>query len=299
MPIASFEELNALCLRQQKEHTLAVVCADSEHTLDAAVAAWKAKLARPVLIGSESGIRRKLAAMQFEEELPIIDINEPERAVMQAIELVRNGEADAIFKGMLETATLMRAIVRKENGMVIPGRVMSHVTMLEIPGYHKLVGVTDGALLTYPSLEQKKALIENAVEYLRGIGCEEPKVAVLAAVEKLNPKMPATVDADALRQMNESGELAGCLLAGPISYDIAMKPGAAAEKGYSHPVAGDPDLLVVPNIDVGNVLLKSLTCSARAKGAGLVLGARVPVILTSRSTGTAGKLRSIALASAL
>ena len=171
--------------------------------------------------------------------------------------------------------------------------------MLEIPNYHKLVVLTDGALMMYPSLEQKRRIIENAVGYLRDAGFEKPKVAVLAAVEKLNPKMPETVDADQLKKMNLADDLKDCIIEGPISYDLAMKPGAAEEKSYESLVAGDTDVLLVPNITVGNVLLKSLTCSAKAKGAGLVLGAKVPVILTSRSTGTDGKLRSVALACAL
>lgn len=299
MVYRTFDELIKVCQTKQKKRTMAVVCADSEHTLEAVVAARKAQIANSILIGSEEGIKQKLQAMNCEEEFPIIDVADPEGAVMQAVELVQQGKADAIFKGMVETATLMRAIVRKENGLLPAGNVMSHITMLEIPNYHKLVVLTDGALMTYPSLEQKRRIIENAVGYLRDAGFEKPKVAVLAAVEKLNPKMPETVDADELKKMYLAGDLKDCIIEGPISYDLAMKPGAAEEKSYESPVAGDTDVLVVPNITVGNVLLKSLTCSAKAKGAGLVLGAKVPVILTSRSTGTDGKLRSVALACAL
>ena len=251
----------------------------------------------PILIGNGEDLKTRATAWGL-ENARIIDAENDQDAVNKAVALIREGEGDILLKGLVDTAVIMRAVVSKENGLCARG-VLSHLTLTQIPTYHKLLGVTDCALLTYPTLEQKKAAIINSVEFLAALGIETPKVAVLAAVEKVNPKMPETVDADALKQWGLSGEAGDCLIEGPISYDLAMRPGAAAIKGFNSPVAGDPDLLCVPNLTVGNVLIKALTCSAKAVSAGLILGAKVPVIVTSRSSSVATKAMSIRMAAAI
>lgn len=276
---------------------LVVACANEDHTLEAVSLAVKEGCVEPVLIGDETAVRARAAAWGL-ENAQIIHAQDDLEAVNKAVALIREGEGDILLKGLVDTAVIMRAVVNKESGICARG-VLSHLTLTQIPTYHKLVGVTDCALLTYPTLEQKKAAIVNAVEFLAALGIQTPKVAVLAAVEKVNPKMPETVDADALKQWGLSGEAGDCLIEGPISYDLAMRPGAAAIKGFDSPVAGDPDLLCVPNLTVGNVLIKSLSCSAKAVAAGLILGAKVPVIVTSRSSSVATKAMSIRMAAAI
>ncbi len=199
------------------------------------------------------------------------------------------------MKGKLETGALMKAVVNRETG-IRRGGALSIVAMMESPYYHKVFAVTDVGLMTYPTLEQNKAIVENAVRLFRSLGHERPKVAILAAVEKANDKMPDTLDARALKEMNLNGELPDCIVEGPISYDLCMDKESAAIKGYDSPVAGDPDMLVVPDIVAGNILAKCLTCTGGAKTFGTVCGAKVPIVITSRSAPAEDKNRSIILA---
>lgn len=199
------------------------------------------------------------------------------------------------MKGKLETGQFMKAIVKKENGL-LAGGLLSLVGLYEHSNYHKLLAVTDQGLNTYPDLNGKKNIVINAVKLMRSLGVDEPKVAVLAAVEKVNPKMPESVDGAELKKMNQEGEITNCIVEGPISFDLAIKQGAAAIKGYESPVAGDADILVVPDIAAGNILVKCMTDYAGAMTAGTILGAKVPVIVTSRSAEASDKYYSIALA---
>lgn len=210
---------------------------------------------------------------------------------------IHEGGADFLMKGKIQTADLLSAVVNKEEGLRT-GKVMSHVVFNEIPNYHKLLVLTDGGMMMYPDLNKKKEICENAVGTLRTLGYDKPKVAVLAAVEKVNPKMPETVDADALKTMNKSGELADCIVEGPISYDLTMSKESAAIKGFESPVTGDADIVLVPNITVGNVLGKSLIYSAGAKMAGFIVGAKVPIVLTSRGSTSEEKYLSLVLSAA-
>ena len=200
------------------------------------------------------------------------------------------------MKGKMETGPFMKAIINKKNDMMAGGRI-SLVGLFEHPtAYHKLLAVTDMGMNTYPDLEGKKDEINNAVKLLHALGIECPKVACLCAVEKLNPKMPETVDADALKKMNAAGQIPGCIVEGPISFDLAIKKESADLKGYESPVAGDADLLLVPDITCGNVLVKCMTEYAGATTAGAMLGAKCPLIITSRSAAASDKYYSIALA---
>ena len=276
----------------------AAVWAGESHILEAALDARKKYDVEPVLIGDTKEISRILAELGCQDSLEMVEADSPESAIQAAIEMIKNGQVDIIFKGLMETAVVMKAVVNKETGICRSG-VLSHASLVQIPGHHKLVAVTDSALLTYPTKEQKVELIRNAVRMLQAIGVAEPKVAILAAVETVNPKMPETVEADELKTMWKEGVFHSCQVEGPISYDLAMDEDAAAIKGYKSPVAGQADILVVPNIQAGNILIKSLIFSAKAKSCGLIIGAAAPIIIPTRSAPVENKSTAIGIAAAL
>lgn len=275
---------------------LGVIAAQDEHTMEAVTKAAMEGLVEPVLYGQKDLIAPIWEKHAPNMQLPTI-VEEPsvEGCVAGALADVRSGHLGCIMKGKLETADLMRAVVNKETG-IRKSNALSMMAAVQSPYYHKVFCVTDIGLMMYPDLQQKKAILENAVNLFRALDVENPKVAVLAAVEKVNPKMPEAVDAAALKEMNQQGEIRNCIVEGPISYDLCMDPEAALIKGYESPVAGDPDILVVPNIAVGNVLIKSLTCTGDAKTCGAVCGAQVPVVISSRSSPASDKYMSIVLA---
>lgn len=198
------------------------------------------------------------------------------------------------MKGKLQTADLLKAVVDKEKGLRT-GNVISHVAILEIPAYRKLIAVTDGGMVMYPNLDEKKQILENSVNVFLAMGYECPKVAVLCAVETVNPKMPETVDADTLKNMNRDGEIKDCMVEGPISLDLTFNKESAEIKGYSSPVTGDADILLVPNITTGNIMSKALIEMAGATMAGMVVGAKVPIVLTSRGASSEEKYLSLVL----
>ncbi len=287
--IKNFSELVNMLRDEPVKKRVAVVAAQDEHTLEAVIRAWHDGLVEPVLIGESEKIKeilRKLNAESLSES--IIAIDDPVMCAEKACELAKSGEADCIMKGKLETGTLMKVLVNKEKG-IRKGDVMSLLAFMESPNYHKIFAITDVGLLTYPSKDQKKAAIKNAVEAFHALGINEPKVAILAAVEKVNPKMPETVEADEIK--NEGIE--GALIEGPISYDLAMDSESAKIKGYSSPVAGDADILVVPDIVSGNIAAKTITVIGGGRTGGTVLGALVPVLLVSRSATADDKYMSI------
>ena len=224
----------------------------------------------------------------------VVDVKE---AAEKSVELIRQGKGDFLMKGYLDTSVILKAVVNKEKGLG-KGGVMSHFTMFEVPNYHKILVAVDGGMVTYPTLNQKKAIIENTVEVLRTYGYENPKVGVLACVEKVNPKMLETIEADELSKMNESGEISGCIVAGPISYDCAMDAEVAKIKRYEGPVAGNADILVAPNIHAGNIMGKMLTVTCKARMAGFIVGAKCPIVLTSRGSSTEEKYLSIVISAA-
>jgi phosphate butyryltransferase len=294
----NFHELVERARASGRRMRVAVVGADDEHTLQAVFRGSDDGIVEPILVGGLAGIRSTLDRLGL--ELPAENLVHAEGAVAAArrgVELVRSGCAQFLMKGKLQTAELLAAAVDRENGLRT-GLIISHIALYSIPRYHKLLVDTDGGMVMYPDLAQKKAITENAVSLLRALGYECPKVAVLAAVETRNEKMPETVDAAALRAMNAEGSLSGCIVEGPISYDLATDPEAVRIKGYDSPVGGDADILVVPNIITGNVLGKCLTCSAGAAMAGIVVGARAPIIVTSRGSSSEEKYYSIVLAAA-
>lgn len=296
MQIKSFKELADAAMQMPKKTVVAVVEAHDNHTLEAVVEAKKDGIIEGMLIGNEEKIKEILTANGADPaDYQIIATSSLEESLQVAVENINAGKATAMMKGKLETGQFMKAIVNKQNGLMAGG-LLSLVGLFESPAYPKLLAVTDQGLNTYPDLNGKKNLIINAVGLLHSLGIEEPKVAVLAAVEKVNPKMPESVDGAELKRMNQEGEITGCVVEGPISFDLAVKKGAAAIKGYESPVAGDADLLVVPDITAGNILCKCMTDYAGAMTAGTILGAKVPVIVTSRSAEATDKYYSIALA---
>lgn len=290
--IKNFEQLKAMLKAMPVKRKVAVVPAQDEHTLEAISHAYKDGMVEPVLIGDEPKIREILAQIGTDaDKMTIIHVEDPVEAIQKAADMARDGEVDCIMKGKTETGALMKVLVNRERG-IRKNDTMSLLAFMESPNYHKVFAITDVGLLTYPSKEQKKAAIQNAVEAFHALGVEQPKVAILAAVEKVNPKMKETVEAD---EIKEEG-VDGCIIEGPISYDLAMDPASAPIKGYVSPVAGDADLLVVPDIVSGNIAAKTITVIGGGRTGGVVLGAKVPVLLVSRAASADDKYMSIVIA---
>ena len=295
MEYKSFDDLIKKVQNLGSKKKVAVVSAQDEHTLEAVFKAKKDNIVEPILIGNKKKIIEILSRLHESVlEESIINVESDSEAAEKAVELINENKADFIMKGKIQTADLLRAVVNKENGLRT-GKVMSHIVIHEIPTYHKLLAVTDGGMMMYPSLDEKKQILENAVSTFLTLGYENPKVAVLAAVETVNPKMQESVDADMLKKMNIKGEIKNCIVEGPISYDLTMSKESASIKGFVSPVTGEADIIVVPNITVGNILGKSLVYSAGAKMAGFIVGAKVPIVLTSRGSTSEEKYLSLAL----
>lgn len=298
MIFKNFKELIESVQNSGAKKRVAVVSAQDEHTLQAVFRARKDNIVEPILIGDKAKIKEVLENLKESlDEDSIINVEGDAAAAEKAVELIHINKADFIMKGKIQTADLLRAVVNKEKGLRT-GSVMSHVVIHEIPTYHKLLAVTDGGMMMYPNVDEKKQIIENAVNTFRAMGYEKPKVAVLAAVEKVNPKMPESVDAGILKEMNQKGEIKNCIVEGPISYDLTMSKESAEIKGFESSVTGDADILIVPNITTGNILGKSLVYSAGAKMAGFIVGAKVPIVLTSRGSSAEEKYLSLVLSAA-
>lgn len=276
---------------------VAVAAAHEESALEAVFDAAKHGLIDPILIGDLDKIRQIAADLGAElTGCRLIDEKDFAKAAAQAVALVRAGEADMLMKGVLDTSILLKAALNKEAGLNA-GRLTSHVAVMEVPTYHKLLIVTDAAINIAPDLPGKLDIIANAVQVAKAIGVAQPKVALLAAVEKVNwDKMPCTADAAVITQMNRRGQVKGCLIDGPLALDNAISAESAKIKKIVSEVAGDADVLVAPDIEAGNILYKCLLDLGQAKGAGIVVGASKPIVLTSRADSAETKLASIALA---
>jgi len=276
--------------------TIAVAVAQDPEVLSAVNAAKKLGIAEAILIGDREEIIKASEECGIDiGTYEIIDIKDKNEASRKAVEMVSGGKAHIVMKGIVDTAIVLKAVLDENIGLRT-GNVLSHVAVFEVPGYDRLFYVTDPAMILAPNLIQKKQIIENVVQVANALGNYNPKVAVLAAVEKVNPKMQATLDAAELVKMNESGELKGCVVGGPFALDNAISVEAARHKGVTHPVAGLADVLLVPFIEVGNVLYKSMVYYAGSKVAGVLVGAKVPVVMTSRADSDEAKLNSIAIA---
>ena len=270
-----------------------------ESSLRGASEAAQAGLITPILVGPEARIRAvaeqcgvDLAAYRLD------DAPHSHAAAAQAVALVRAGEAQALMKGSLHTDELMAEVVRKDTGLRTERRI-SHAFIMDVPTYPKPLVVTDAAINIFPDLETKADIVRNAVDMAHAFGREMPKVAILSAVETVTPKIPSTIDAAALCKMAERGQITGALLDGPLAFDNAISKEAAAIKGIRSEVAGDADILLVPDLEAGNILAKQLSFLANADAAGIVLGARVPIILTSRADSLRARMASCAIAALL
>lgn len=275
--------------------TLSVAVAQDNVVLKAVVEAVRLQIVDAILVGDEEKIREIAAKENLSlENIRIVNEKNIVNAAAKAVELVTNGEAHFIMKGMLGTSDLLRAVLNKEAGLRGKG-LLSHVMVYDIPTYHKLLFITDGGMVTYPELKDKIEIINNAVEVAHALQIDIPKVAPVCAVEVVNSSMQATLDAAALSLMNKRGQIKGCLIDGPLGLDNAISKEAAEHKGIISEVAGDSDILLVPNIEAGNFLGKSLTYFAKAESAGIIVGAKCPVVLVSRADSAKSKLYSIAL----
>lgn len=292
----SFNELLARVERAERK-TVVVIAAD-EHAMEAALEGEKRGLVRPVFTGDGDLILKTLKDLGAPDEYEIHDAASLEEAAEIGVRLVSGGGAQMILKGAIDTAILLRAVLNKEWGLAT-GRILSHIALLEIPTYHKLFIITDGGMIPYPDLEKKKIILESAVEAMHRLGVKIPKVACLAAVEKPSEKLPETMDGLNLKAMNQKGEITGCIVEGPISFDLAFDPEAATLKHYESPVSGDADIFLVPDFVTGNILSKSMIYAGKARMAGMVVGAKVPILLTSRASSAEEKFLSLALAAAM
>ena len=301
----------ALAASGREAPRIAAAAAGEKAVLAALTEAAKQGLARPVLIGDREAVARACGALDNTEcsRWEFIEEDNPAAAAVRAVELVRDGGADLVMKGLVTSAVFLRAVLRKDMGLNpgfpsrqgkggFDGPLVSHASVVEAPGYHKLLVISDCALNIAPTLEEKAAILRNALELARRLGIPSPKAAILAGIEQVNPdRMPCTADAAILTQMWRRGQLgASCMVDGPLALDNAVSAQAARTKGIDSPVAGDADILIVPDIEAGNIFYKSLTCLGGAKTAGLILGTRAPVILTSRADSAETKAASIALA---
>ena len=294
----SFEELISKA-NQKTLKKVSVSNAQDEPVLQAVKAAKEQNIATAILVGDEAKIREIAASIDMDlTDFEIINEPDTEAAALKAVELVHNGEADILLKGLLETKTFLKSVLNKEVGLRT-GKMLSHVCVFEIEGINRLLFFTDVAFNTYPTLADKVNIINNAVEVAHACGIECPKVAPLCAVETVNPKMQPTVDADNLTKMYEGGDFKGCQIYGPLSMDLAIDPEAAVHKGVTNPVAGHADILLFPNIDAGNITYKILVRTAKVKIGNVLVGTSAPVVLTSRSDDFQTKLNSIALASVI
>ena len=267
-----------------------------ETSLRGAVEAAEAKIIKPVLVGPEARIRALAASFGLDlTGLQLVDTPHSHASATKAVEIVRTGEVDALMKGSLHTDELMAGVVNKETGIRTARRI-SHVFIMDVPTYPKPLFITDAAVNIFPTLEDKVDIVQNAIELAQALGIKQPKVAILSAVETITSKIPSTIDAAALCKMADRDQIIGGLLDGPLALDNAIDRAAAAVKHIASPVAGDADILLVPNLEAGNMLAKELSFLANADAAGIVLGARVPIILTSRADNVRTRMASCAVA---
>jgi phosphate acetyltransferase len=267
-----------------------------EVSLGAAVGGACMGIITPFLVGPEQKIRTVADKFGFDlSPYELIDAPHSHAAAARAVELVRQGRAELLMKGSLHTDELLGEVVKGDTGLRTARR-LSHVFIMDVPTYHKPLMITDAAVNIVPTLEEKRDILQNAIDLAHALGLERPKVAILSAVETVNPKMPTTVEAAALCKMAERRQITGAVLEGPLAFDNAISPEAARIKGIESPVAGDADVLLVPDLEAGNMLAKNLIFLSRADAAGIVLGARVPIILTSRADNERTRLASCAVA---
>lgn len=294
--IKNFDELIEI-VKQQPKMKLAVATAEGEEVLLAVDEAVKLGIIDAILVGNKEKILKIANELKINvDSYEVIHTDNLTDAARIAVSLVADNIADFLMKGLIGTADLLKAVLDKEKGLRGSG-LLSHVMVYSVPTYHKLLFLTDGGMVTYPDLYQKVQIVNNAVKVAKAFGINPIHVAPLCAVEVVNPDMQATLDAAALSKMNQRGQIKDCVIDGPLALDNAISIEAAKHKGITSPVAGQADILLVPNIEAGNILGKSLTYFAKAKSAGIIMGAKCPIVLVSRADTHEAKLNSIALGS--
>lgn len=284
-------------IRSLPPRRVAVAQAADAHVLQAVAAAGREGYAAPILVGEESRIRAIAAESDIDiAGIPIISVDTAEEAAARAVQLVHDGEADVLMKGLLDSSVFLRAVLNKETGLRKAGTVMSAIAVLELKKLRRLVFLTDLGITPAPDLDTKIKLVNNAVEVARKFGIETPNVAALSASESLNARMPSSVEAARLAELQVEGVIPHCCIAGPISFDLAMSEEAAAEKGYTHPAAGKADILLVPSIEVGNAAYKALMLFADMETGGIMAGTSAPVVFCSRADSAETKKNTLAMA---
>lgn len=282
-----------------EKKTCAVACAHDTHTLEAIITMRSEGLMDCLLVGHSNDIRRIADEHGYIlSDSEVIEAATDEEAAAICVQLVRQGKAGFILKGLLPTGTLLKTVVNKQTGLHT-GSVISHFVLLELPGYHKLLGIADSGMIPDPDLPTKKAIVRNSVGALQKLGCEQPLVSAVCAAEAVSPKIKETVDAAALKQACLDGELGNCYVEGPISFDLAMNPVSAKVKRYESPVVGNTDLLLVPGMAAGNIMVKAMLQYAGAQMAGCIVGAKCPIALISRSASYEEKYYSLLLCALL
>jgi len=277
---------------------LVLAAAQDQQSLSAVLRAARDGVIEPILIGDKEAIQNISISNGFDiTGLRIIHEADMEKAVEMAVKMVSSKQADVLMKGKVGTSTLLKCVLNKEWGLRT-GHLLSHIALFEVDTYHKLIAVTDVAMNIAPNLQDKIAIVNNSISCLHNLGIPMPKVAVLGAVEMVNENMEATLHAALLSKMNQRDQIRGCIIDGPLAFDNAVSLESAQHKGIRSEVAGDTDLLLMPDIEVGNVLYKSLVFFAKAKVASVILGAQAPIVLTSRSDTEQAKFDSILLAAA-
>ena len=292
----NFTELRAAAEKLGKVKVSVAVAQDKE-VLEAIQTASEMGLVEPLLVGDEAAINRIMAEIGM-KDAQIINEPDEESAALKAVELVHDGRAQVLMKGLVNTSVFMKAVLHREKGLRT-GKILSHLAVFEIPGEKKLLFKTDGGMNIAPDLNDKKEILISSIEAVKKLGIAEPKVAALAANEKVSESMPVTVDCAALVEMERKGEIPKCIIEGPIAMDVALNKEAARHKGIDSKISGDVDIILVPTIETGNVIGKMLVYFTKAKIAGVILGAASPIVMVSRADTSEAKVNSIILAGLL
>ena len=294
--LTKLSQLLELIDKSHKPKRMILAASEDADSLTAVVEAAKKEIIRPILVGNLEKTRGMAEIMKLDiSDFEMIQAENPADAAAKAVKMIHDGEGDVLMKGKVGTSDMLRSVLNKDYGLRT-GKLLSHFAYFEVENYHKLIALTDVAMNIAPNLTEKIAILNNAVYVLNKLGIEKPKVAVLGAVEKVNTEMGATLDAALLSKMNQRDQILNCIVDGPLAFDNAVSLESARHKEIKSEVAGDTDLLLMPDIEVGNVLYKSLVFFANAKVASMIVGASVPIVLTSRSDSDQAKFDSILLA---
>jgi phosphate butyryltransferase len=297
--IKKLAELETLAKSKATTRKIVVAAAADRDVLEALKNAVGHKIVEPILVGNQSLIKKITDEIGFDiSKFEVIDISDKYEASIKAVKLIKKGKAEILMKGLVSTGVLLKAVLDKEIGLR-KGLLLSHVAVFETPYYHKLLGVTDAALNVNPGLEEKIGIIKNAVEVFHKIGHENPKVAIVGSVETINPRMEATMHAATISMMNYRKQITGCIIDGPLAIDGAVSKKSADLKNITSEVAGDADIILAPDIDGANILYKTMNFLGGATAAAVIMGAKVPIVLTSRGDSEKSKYYSIALAAAI